>query len=204
MAVAPTRTSRRVEHALETRRALLEVAEKAFAEEGYAGVSIEEICRRARVTKGALYHHFDDKQDLFRAVYAQIERRSVGEVAAKLAPITDPWERCVVGLSFVLDSVLDRRRQQIMLIDGLSVLGAAEVRAIDMRQGFELLSATLREAMDAGALERQPVGPVAHLLLGAMREAALEIALAPDQEEARTEMGAALQRMIDGLRPKEA
>jgi AcrR family transcriptional regulator len=198
MAVA---VSRREEHALATRQALVDVAEDAFAENGYAGVSIDEICRRARVTKGALYHHFADKRDLFRAVYAQMESGAVADVVARLAREPDIWDRCVAGIDEVLDHVLDPRRQQILLIDGMSVLGAAEVRAMDMRHGLQLLTTTLGEAMDAGVIELRPVDPLARLLLGAIREAALEIALAEDQARARADIGAALQRLIEGLRP---
>jgi AcrR family transcriptional regulator len=194
--------ARRAEYAEATRRGLLEAARELFASEGYVDVSIDEICRRARVTKGALYHHFRDKRDLFTAVFEEVEREWADELAALVAEERDPLERIqIVGDAF-LDACLDPARQRILLLDGPSLVAWEELRQIDAGRGFGLIGKLLSDAMDAGQLERQPVGPLAHLMLGAMYEASLAIARDDDPARARKRIGAALTRLVEGLVPR--
>jgi AcrR family transcriptional regulator len=194
--------ARRAEYAEATRRGLLQAARELFASEGYVDVSIDEICRRARVTKGALYHHFRDKRDLFTAVFEEVEREWADELAALVAEERDPLERIqIVGDAF-LDACLDPARQRILLLDGPSLVAWEELRQIDAGRGFGLIGKLLSDAMDAGQLERQPVGPLAHLMLGAMYEASLAIARDDDPARARKRIGAALTRLVEGLVPR--
>jgi AcrR family transcriptional regulator len=194
--------ARRAEYAEATRRGLLQAARELFASEGYVDVSIDEICRRARVTKGALYHHFRDKRDLFTAVFEDVEREWADELAALVAEERDPLERIqIVGDAF-LDACLDPARQRILLLDGPSLVAWEELRQIDAGRGFGLIGKLLSDAMDAGQLERQPVGPLAHLMLGAMYEASLAIARDDDPARARKRIGAALTRLVEGLVPR--
>jgi AcrR family transcriptional regulator len=194
--------ARRVQYAEATRRALLDAARELFAAEGYVDVSIDEICRRARVTKGALYHHFRDKRDLFRAVFEEVEREWADELAALVAEERDPLERIeIVGDAF-LDACLDPARQRILLLDGPSLVAWEELRQIDAGRGFGLIATLLSDAMEAGRLERQPVGPLAHLMLGAMYEASLAIARDKDPARARKRIGGALTRLVEGLAPR--
>jgi AcrR family transcriptional regulator len=194
--------ARRAEYAEATRRGLLEAARELFASEGYVDVSIDEICRRARVTKGALYHHFRDKRDLFTAVFEEVEREWADELAALVAEERDPLERIqIVGDAF-LDACLDPARQRILLLDGPSLVAWEELRQIDAGRGFGLIGKLLSDAMEAGQLERQPVGPLAHLMLGAMYEASLAIARDDDPARARKRIGAALTRLVEGLVPR--
>jgi AcrR family transcriptional regulator len=197
-----TSVARRAEYAEATRRGLLDAARELFAAEGYVDVSIDEICRRARVTKGALYHHFKDKRDLFAAVFEEVEREWADELAELVAEERDPLERIqIVGDAF-LDACLDPARQRIMLLDGPSVVMWEELRLIDAGRGFGLIATLLSDAMDTGQLEPQPVGPLAHLMLGAMHEASLAIARDKDPARARKRIGAALSRLVEGLTPR--
>jgi AcrR family transcriptional regulator len=194
--------ARRVQYAEATRRGLLDAARELFASDGYVDVSIDEICRRARVTKGALYHHFRDKRDLFTAVFEEVEREWADELAALVAEERDPLERIqIVGDAF-LDACLDPARQRILLLDGPSLVAWEELRQIDAGRGFGLIATLLSDAMEAGRLERQPVGPLAHLMLGAMYEASLAIARDDDPARARKRIGAALTRLVEGLAPR--
>jgi AcrR family transcriptional regulator len=194
--------ARRVQYAEATRRGLLDAAREQFASEGYVETSIDEICGRARVTKGALYHHFRDKRDLFTAVFEEVEREWADELAALVAEERDPLERIqIVGDAF-LDACLDPARQRILLLDGPSLVAWEELRQIDAGRGFGLIATLLSDAMDAGRLERQPVGPLAHLMLGAMYEASLAIARDDDPARARKRIGAALTRLVEGLAPR--
>jgi AcrR family transcriptional regulator len=194
--------ARRAQYAEATRRGLLDAAQELFAAEGYVDVSIDEICRSARVTKGALYHHFRDKRDLFTAVFEEVEREWADELAALVAEERDPLERIqIVGDAF-LDACLDPARQRILLLDGPSLVAWEELRQIDAGRGFGLIATLLSDAMDARQLERQPVGPLAHLMLGAMYEASLAIARDKDPVRARKRIGSALTRLVEGLAPR--
>lgn len=192
--------SRRAEQAEATRRALLEVARELFVAKGYAATSLGEIVRRSRVTKGALYHHFDGKRDLFRAVCEQVRREWVDGMVAAAERQPDPWQRLLDGLGEFLDACVDSELRQLLLIDGPAVLGSEELHEIGSRWGLGLLRKALADAIAAGELEPQPVEPLAHLLMGALNEAGLAIAAAPDQAAARAEMGAAVGRLVAGLR----
>jgi AcrR family transcriptional regulator len=192
--------STRDERADETRRELLRVARELFAERGYAGVGTEEIVARAGLTRGALYHHFQGKRDLFRAVHEQLEEELVAEIAAGLAGVTDPDVLLEVGVRAFLDSCTDRRRVRVTLIDAPTVLGWSEWREIDERHGLGLVSAALSNAMDVGAVARQEVGPLAHLVIGALGEAALLIANADDPAGMRGRVEPAMLALVRGLR----
>jgi AcrR family transcriptional regulator len=183
-----------------TRAALVRAARELFTEHGYGGVGTEEIVRRAEVTRGALYHHFADKRDLFRAVHEQIEDEVVTSIAARMAGVEDPVELLAVGTRAYLDVCTDPAITRVTLIDAPSVLGWELWREIDMRYGLGLVSAGLQAGMDAGALRRQPVRPLAHLMLGAMGEAGMAIANADDPAAARAEIEPALLGLLEGLR----
>jgi AcrR family transcriptional regulator len=183
-----------------TRGALIDAARELFAERGYAAVGTEQIVARGGVTRGALYHHFRDKKDLFRAVHEQLEEGLVASVGERIAGIDDPWELLVTGLRAFLDACTDPALMRISLLDAPGVLGWAEWREIDARHGLGLVSFGLRNAMDRGLFREQDVRPLAHLLIGAMTEAAMVIANASDHEAARREVEPPLLALLDGLR----
>src|SRR6516165_10537526 len=120
--------SRQAENSAATRAALVKVARKLFAERGYTEAATEEVVRRARVTRGALYHHFRDKQDLFRAVLHEEERKLAGTVTAAAATEPDPWRALKAGSEAFLDACLDPAVRQIVLIDAPAVLGWEDYR----------------------------------------------------------------------------
>jgi AcrR family transcriptional regulator len=183
-----------------TRAALLRVARELFAQRGYAAVGTEEIVARAGVTRGALYHHFEDKRDLFRAVHEGLEAELVASIGARVEGIEDPWELLVTGTRAFLDACSDDALRQISLLDGPAVLGWEEWREISARHSAGLVSFALMNAMDRGVLRRQEVAPLAQLLQGAMAEAAMIIANAPDQEQARRDVEPAVLGLLEGLR----
>jgi AcrR family transcriptional regulator len=191
----------KAEQSAATRASLLKVARKLFAERGYAGVGTEEIVRRAKVTRGALYHHFRDKKDLFRAVHEQVEAETTEIVAVRLTEggAEDPIELLAEGARTFLDRTT-KPVARITLVDAPSVLGWAEWREIDEKHGMGLVIAGLEGAMAAGAIPRQPVKPLAHLLLAALGEAGMLIANAPDPEAMRAEVEPAVLSLLDGLR----
>jgi AcrR family transcriptional regulator len=191
--------TRQAERSQATRAALTDAARDLFAERGYAGVGTEEIVKRARVTRGALYHHFEDKKDLFRAVHESMEEGLVAAIGEQIQGIDDPVELLTAGVRAFLDACEDPALARIALIDAPSVLGWEEWREIDARHGMGLVMFGLHAAMDAGAIRPQPVKPLAHLLLSAMGEAGIMIATADDPAAARAEVEASLLSVLQGL-----
>jgi AcrR family transcriptional regulator len=192
--------TRKAEQSEATRRALLDEARALFAERGFPGVSTEEIVQRARVTRGALYYHFKDKTALFRAVVEEMESEVTGKVADAAMSGGGVWEGILDATQKFLDLCLDPGVRRVLLIEAPAVLGIAAWREIETQYGLGLTKVALETAMADGLIETQPSEPLAHLLLGAMNEAALTIGAADDPERARSEVGAALRRLLEGLR----
>jgi AcrR family transcriptional regulator len=183
-----------------TRDALVGAARALFAERGYAGVGTEEVVRRAGVTRGALYHHFRDKRDLFRAVYEQTELEIVRAIGARMQGVSDPVELLETGVRAFLDACSDPVMMRIGLRDAPGVLGWEEWREIGNRHGLGLVTGGLQAAMDAGRIVKADVRTLAHLLLSAFAEASLLIASAEDPGAARVEVERTLLALLDGLR----
>ena len=179
-----------------TRGALVAAARQLFGARGYAAVGTEEIVSAAGVTRGALYHHFRDKRDLFRAVFIESENDFVGRVGARVAGIEDPYELLVAALEATLDACTDSELARIAFLDGPAVLGFEDWRSIVDGYSLGLLTAMLTQAMEAGALRQAPVDPLAHLVSGALNEAGMVIAAGGDRDA----VGAAMRALLDGLR----
>jgi len=197
---AATAGRRRDQEARATRDALVQAGLDLFAERGYAEVGTEEIVARARVTRGALYHHFTDKQDLFRAVHERVERELMERVAARMEGADGPWELMMAGMRSFLDACDEPAVKQIALTDAPVVLGWAEWREIDNDHGLGLARAALSGAIDAGVMRPVAVDPMAHLLVAALSEAAFVIANADHPRKARKEVERALVDLLEGLR----
>jgi AcrR family transcriptional regulator len=184
-----------------TRGALIAAARRLFAERGYAAVGTPEVAAAAGVTRGALYHQFADKADLFLAVYELVEQEiaeRIGELVAA-AGATDPVEALTAGAEAFLDACAEPEIQRIVLIEAPAVLGWDTWRAVGLKYGLGLTEAILRAAIDAGRIAEQPVRPLAHVLIGALDEAALYVARAEDPVAAREQMRAVLGRLVRGL-----
>jgi AcrR family transcriptional regulator len=186
-----------------TRRRLVAAARTLFTERGYAGIGTEEIVQAAGVTRGALYHQFRDKADLFAAVaetvHAEIAQRITA--GAQADGPTDPMAALHAGVQRFLEVCADPAVERIVLLDAPAVLGWQAWRDLADRYGLGLLQHALQAAIDAGAIPPQPVVPLAHVLLGALDECALYVARADDPTAARQECTAILQRLLDGLTP---
>ena len=192
--------SRKAEQSLATRAALIKTARKLFARYGYADTDIETVARRTRVTRGALYHHFRDKQDLFSAVFDLEEQKLAQTIGAAAVSQAGTWEGMLAGCNAFLDACLDPAVQRIALIDALAVLGWERWREIDTRYNLRLVTAALQAAVDQGIIASGPIDSLAHLLIGALTEAAIFIAHADDKPAARREVGANVAQLLSGLR----
>jgi len=183
-----------------TKARLIKAGRRLFARRGYAAVGTDEIVRAAKTTRGGLYYHFEDKRDLFRAVYEQIEADLAESIGKKLvAAGDDPLRMLQVGVAAFLDSCTDPHFSQICLVDAPAVLGWQEWRSVDQKYGLGLVTAGLELGVSQGLLTPQPVQPLAHLLLGAVGEAGMMIANAPDPNKARREVEPALIALVESL-----
>jgi AcrR family transcriptional regulator len=192
-----------------TRAALLASGRALFAERGFAGTAREEIVERAGVTRGALHHHFGTKQDLFAAVFEELEAELAARIAAAAMAGAEPRDQLRRGCHEFLDAALDPAVQRIVLLDAPAVLGWAAWRDVDARYGLGLVTEGLRAVFAAGPAgpgrHKQSSGgphavePLGHLLLAALNEAAMLVAGAPDPAIARAEVGAIVDQLLDSL-----
>jgi len=189
----------RAQQAEHTVRTLIAESRSLFARKGYAAVGLSETVGQAGVTKGALYHHFDSKAGLFRAVLEQVQQEVAERVAAAADAQSDPWAALMAGCRAFLAAGSDPQVRQIMLIDGPAVLGWNEWRAMDEAASARHLTEALAGLIESGTIAPQPVEPLARLLSGAMNEAALWLAesAGPDNLSVTTE---ALARLLEPLR----
>ncbi|HEX8075157.1 MAG TPA: helix-turn-helix domain-containing protein [Thermoleophilaceae bacterium] len=182
---------------------LLAAARELFAADGYAATSLDAIAAAAGVTKGALYHHFDSKRDVFRAVYEGEQRRLAQIESDAYRVEDDPWEGFYAGCRAFLEASLDPRVQQITLLDAPGALGLDTMMEIEA-DALAMTKDGLRHAMEADCIPTRPVDPLAHLLFGALCEAAMKIARSRDQEAELRGMLAELRRMLDALAAEPA
>jgi AcrR family transcriptional regulator len=195
-----TRASAVARRSEATRAALVDAARRLFVDKGYFATGTEDITAEAGVgTRGALYHHFSDKQALFRAVFEAVETDLLTAAAGIDVP-EGAFAQLEAGLLGFLDAAAVRRDvQQILLVDGPAVLGWQQWRALEEKYGLGAIRALLERAVHEGAVAPQPLDALAHILLAAVDEAALYIANAPDSSKAKEEAVAAMERLLRGI-----
>ena len=184
-----------------TRARLLEAGRRLFATEGYAAVSTQAIVEDAGVTRGALYHQFGDKAGLFAEVYEEVERDVVAVITAKIvaAAPSDQLAAMRTGARLFLQECSAPEVQRIVLIDAPAVLGWDRWREVGMKYGLGVIEAMLTAAIADGVIPEQPVLPTAHILLGALDEAALFVSRADDAGHALEQMYSVCDRLISGI-----
>ena len=170
-----------------------------FARAGYAPTSLEAICSEAGVTKGALYHHFSSKTELFEAVFRAEQERLLVALADAAAGKRDPWDGFFAGARAYLEACLDPGVQRITLLDASSVLGWERMREIEAGYGLKMLKRGLTLAAEAGRIRDRDVDGLAHLLFGALGEGAMYIARAEDQGAALSRITRELKALLDAI-----
>ena len=193
-------TSKKASQTLATKQRLERVARDLFAKQGFAEVSAEELVAKAQVTRGALYHHYNGKEGLLAAVVEALMQELHETIVRESAGLTDTVEALERGMAVFLNVCSQPGVQRILLIDAPAVLGWAQWREMDAKYGFGLIKQALTAAMKAGALRRQDVGLLAHILLGALTEAAMVIARSPHPAKARKDAERALASVLAGWR----
>jgi len=198
----PDKRRTQAERAAETRDGLIAAARPLFASPGFADVALETIVRDAGVTRGALYHHFADKTELFAAVLEKVEGEMATHMGEAMAAAgeTDPVEIMRLGSTFWLDACADPEVQRIALMDAPAVLGWERWSEIGQRYNIGLITGLLTDAIESGSIPPQPVEATALTMLGALREATLYVARSDNYQQARQDAGAVMDRLIDSLR----
>lgn len=184
-----------------TRGRLISTARRLFAEKGFAATSTEEILSEAAVSRGALYHHFPSKTDLFQAAFEQVEDEVTAQVlqAATKDGETDPMRILQIGFDAFLDQCLNPEVQRIVMLDGPTVLGWDLWHELDERYAFGTLKTVLTVAADSGRIEESAVEPLSHLLLGAIMQAGMVVARSDDPLTAKRAMTDTFAGIVSAL-----
>lgn len=189
----------RIAQAESTRKALLRQARRLFTQKGYAEASTDEVVGRAKVTKGALYHHFSNKLELYRAVVEDMEREVLERMDAAAEARPAPGERLRAACDAYLDACLDVNLARVLVIEAPVVLGWKTWCAIAQEHEVAALTKHLEQAIAAGVVREQPLEMMAQVLLGALNTAARVIATAPDPAAARLQVEDTVERLLQGL-----
>jgi AcrR family transcriptional regulator len=192
--------SRREEYAETTRAAIVAAAVARFTAQGFTRTSMDSIAEAARVTKGAVYHHFRDKAELFGAVFTLMEQRLLDKVTTGVAGMSDPWALMAKGIDLFLDECGEADFRRIALEEAPAALGWARWKETEEKYFLGLVSGALAGLADAGLIRIPPGDLTARMLLAAMSEAGLAVATSADPEEERTRVGALVMRLLEGLR----
>jgi AcrR family transcriptional regulator len=187
-----------------TRTAILKAARKLFGDDGFQATTMDDIASAARVAKGAVYHHFKTKEDVFEAVFEEVSRDLVAEIARVSRAEKDVLIAMAAGTQHYLAACSKGATGQIILRDGPAVLGWERWREIDARHFGGKIPRALEVAMERGLIARQPVEPLARLLLGAMTEAAVACAGASDIRKAGAEYSRAFRSLLEAMRMTRA
>jgi AcrR family transcriptional regulator len=198
------RASLRAEQVAQTRAALVTAGRLLFGTKGFAATSVEDIAREARVTTGALYHHFPTKAAVFEAVFEQVHADLLEASAQAAANATGPVELLSAGLNAFLDKVLEPEVQRIIITDAPSVLGLARFVELDERYAFAAMVEALEAANESGALRVADPATLARLLLGALTRAGLLIASSEQPRATRDAVAETLRALLNGFAPDRA
>ncbi len=181
----------------QTRRDLVAAGRDLFVRNGYFDTSIGDLVAASGVgTRGAFYHHFKDKSELFRAVFEEVERDLTLRSLATPPKGADPWERLSAGLHGFLESATEPEVQRIMLVDGPVVLGWQTLRTIQEGNSIALINEMVRSAIAEGIIDDLPVTELTHMLVASLEEGAILVAHAKSPARARARAARVLDRML--------
>jgi AcrR family transcriptional regulator len=192
--------SRRQEYSASTKRALVDVAAELFTERGYAGTSLDEIVAGARVTKGALYHHFSGKQALFEAVFERVEDAATGSIRAAVRGSKDPWEKALAGLRAFLEVLQQPAYRRVVIQEGPAVLGHERYREQEERSTFGIVQEIVAAVLAGNDLEPGMVETFSRVFFGAMSAAGAAVSSADDPRKASDQVEVAIGYILESMR----
>lgn len=198
------RESRRSRHGYSstTARGLVKTAERLFTEAGYAATSLDAIVRNTKVTKGALYHYFGGKQELFESVFDKVESRAAKRIRKALKHEKDPWTRAEVGIRAFLESVQEPEYRRVVMQDGPAVLGYARFQEQGERRMFSIVQDIVGSLAEGTGWDLDPamVETMSQVMFGAMSQAGTLVASSEDPVAASARVEAAMGIILEGLR----
>lgn len=190
---------RQNERKAQTRAAIISAAKEKFGTIGFAGTSVDAIAAQAKVAKGAVYHHFRNKEDLFECVFEIVSSGVAQSVVNSAKPDHGPLENLMLTTERYFELCADPPTARITLQDGPSVLGYERWRELDTVHFGGLVTAGLTSAMQAGAIVEQPVEPLSNIVLAAIQSAALDCAVQENFEAAASQYLASFAAILSGL-----
>jgi AcrR family transcriptional regulator len=183
----------KAEQTQRTRRAILDRARHLFATKGYAAAGTEEMIGELGITRGALYHQFNDKLGVFKAVVAEAYSEMTNYISTKVQPLDDPWEQLVIGCQAFLEIAQQEDLRRLVFIEAPAVLAADTLVEFD-QYGFGLLHESIQRVVDEGKLSTIDAEGFAHLVNGSLNELAAWVAQSNDPERLKT-----AQRLVETL-----
>jgi len=194
------RADKRVENGRKTTIKLLRIARRMFSKRGYGNTSMEEIVRKADVTRGALYHHFSGKKELFLRVFEDALADVVKCLDKPPGEAANTWEKLLASTYAYLKACIDPELQQIILIDAPAILGWDVWRRVDEEKSVHILKGLLTKLMDEEVIESMPVDALTHIISGAVNESVLWIAQSQDPKKALEEVWSTMKWLLNSLR----
>lgn len=193
--------SRRAQYSASTKKALVDVAQELFTEHGYSNTSLDAIVAGARVTKGALYHHFSGKQALFEAAFERVEDAGARAIQKAVQDETDPWAKAQAGLRAFLDVVQEPSYRRLVVQDGPSVLGYERFREQEERSTFANVLEIVRAVLSAGSwdLDEEMMQTFTRIFFGALSSAGDSVASSDDPSAAAERVESAVSFILAGL-----
>jgi len=195
----PPPSSLRAQQVAQTRDSLIRSGRELFGRNGFRQTSVEDLARTARVTTGALYHHFPTKTAVFEAVFEHAHTELMAASMAAAEDATDDLDGLALGFEAFLDAVLQPDLQRILILDGPAVLGPARYTELDERYAFAVIVAALRAATEAGTLQVDDPETVTRLLLGALTRGAMLIANSPAPVATRHAVALSMRALLAGF-----
>jgi AcrR family transcriptional regulator len=194
--------SRRQQYSASTKRALVDVALRLFTEQGYAATSLDQVVAGARVTKGALYHHFSGKQAVFEAVFEKIETDASARIRKALKGSRDPWEKALIGLRAFLEIVQDPSYQRVVIQEGPAILGYERFREQEERSSYGLVQDMVRDVLSDSPydLSDEMLETFSRIFFGAMSAAGESVSSSANPKVAVAQVETAIAFILAGLR----
>jgi AcrR family transcriptional regulator len=194
--------SLRAEQVAQTRAALVAAGRRLFGENGFRATSVEDLAREARVTTGALYHHFPTKTALFEAVFVQAHTDLMKASTKAAQGASDGIDELARGFEAFLDGVLQPDMQRILIVDGPAVLGLARYTELDEQYAHVVIVHALTAAAQAGTITVEDPETATRLLLGALTRGAMLIANSPDPVETRHAVAKSMRALLSSFTPQ--
>lgn len=194
--------SRRAQYSASTKRALVDEATKLFTSQGYAATSLDAIVSSARVTKGALYHHFSGKQAVFEAVFEKIETDATTRVRKALKGSRDPWDKALIGLRAFLDIVQDAGYQRVVIQEGPAILGYERFRESEERSSFGLVQEMVKAVLEESTYDvsAEMLETFSRIFFGALSAAGESVSTAANPKVAVAQVEIAIGFILAGMR----